>query len=127
MSPYVLKIPTHVAYEEWSELLATLAYTPRSHIYGVVNEHTTRGGYKVNYAIRGMYDLGFDSIEEINDREYGELHLTQVRLACDGTYGDDFYLRNYFNWNAEEMKWELDLQPIMCGYCDEDGANEYCV
>ena len=42
----VVKIPTAVAYEEWSEILATLQYNPRSHIYGVIHEHTTRGGIK---------------------------------------------------------------------------------
>ena len=88
----VVKIPTAVAYEEWSEMMATLQYNPRSHIYGVIHEHTTRGGCKVHYAIRGMFDLGFDSVEEINEKGYEELELTQVRLACDGTYGNDCYL-----------------------------------
>ena len=69
-----------------------------------------------------MFDLGFDSVEEINEREYEELELTQVRLACDGTYGNDCYLRNYFLWNAEEMKWELDLLTILCGYCEKEGG-----
>ena len=120
----VVKIPTAILFEEWAEMLEQLAYNIHPQCYGVVKKYSTRGGYTVHWAIRGMFDLVHDSTDEINEeREYEEIDLTVFRRHDDCTIGD-YYLHNYFVWNEELAEWTLDNTPIVCGICMEDSTDE---